>query len=111
MKNKRYTLILIIAIISSLLFTGCNTSIGEPSVMSPTIKAIYSNTLKELVSDKTITQIQSDKVIEEVKRNINDSKGCIDELNELVMSSVITKLQADIINNKIKLALKSILDK
>ena len=40
-ENKRYALILII---SSLVFTECNTSTDTPLVMSPTIKAIYCNT-------------------------------------------------------------------
>lgn len=106
MRNKRYVLILIISV---LVFTGCNTATDTLLVMSPTIKTIYFNTLKELVNDKTITQSQSNKVFGQVKMNMSDSKGCIYGLNELVMDGIINKSQADIINIKIQIAMKKII--
>lgn len=74
MKISKLASILIIAIIYIPVFTGCNSSKNTPLVMSPIIKTIYFNTLKELVTDKTITQTQSDKVLKEVEMDMLESK-------------------------------------
>ena len=59
-----------------------------------------------MVSDKTILQTQSNQVLAEVLRNVNESKGYINGLNDLVESGVITKPQADTINQKIQITMK-----
>jgi len=107
MKNTKISLILILTIISMLVFTGCNSSTNTPLVMSPIIETIYLNNLQELVIDKTITQRQSDKVLEEVKTNMLESKGCYYGLLALVRDGVIKQGQSDKINHKIMLAMKA----
>ncbi len=125
MKNVKIASIFIIISISMLLFTACN-SMKSPTTKKPTmtpkpstnnttkailptaIKTIYSDTLKALVTAKTITQTQSDKVIEEVTKNVSQVKGSINRLSALVKSRVITQIQADKINQQIQKAMKSI---
>ena len=107
MKISKFTLILIIAIILIPVFTGCNSSKNTPLVMPPIIETIYVNTLKELVTNKTITQTQSDKVIKEVKTDMLESKGCHSGLLSLVRDGVISQGQSDKINKKIQIAMKN----
>lgn len=91
----------------------------DPTAMN----AAYSTVLKALVSDKTITQAQSDKVLVAVTENMNAGRGGTrpddngqvdgakpknDSLSELVTSKVITESQADTINQKLQEAMISL---
>ena len=107
MKNAKLASILITAIISILVFTGCNSSTNTPLVMSSNIKTIFSNTLKELVTDKTITQSQSDKVLNEVETDMSESKGCCYGLFPLVRDGVINQGQSDEITKRIHIVMKN----
>ena len=107
MKNLKHALILIITIIYISLFTGCNSSKNAPLVMSPIIKTTYIKTLKELVTDKTINQTQSDKVFKKVKTDMLESKGCCYGLMELVRDNVINQGQSDKINKRIQILMKN----
>ncbi|MBU3112098.1 hypothetical protein [Clostridium lacusfryxellense] len=104
MKNMKSTSILIIAIIFILVFVGCGSDPMEATVNIT--NKIYSNTLKELVTSKTITQSQSDKVIVEVLRNTVEARGNTYVLGYLVECGTITKLQADIIDRNIQITMK-----
>ena len=104
MRNSKCFLIFIITILSILVFAACNST-NIPTVMSPRIKIIYSNTLKELVTEHIITQTQSEKVLEEVKKNMLEGKGCADGLGALVKNGIIYKSQADTINQKFQIAM------
>ena len=101
MKNKKITSTLFIVSLSILIFVGCS-SVVTPIAIT---KTVYSNTLKILVSDGTITQTQSNKVIGVVLSNMKDNKGNMQGLRELVLSGEINKRQADIINKKIAVAI------
>mgnify|MGYP001615731979 CR=1 FL=1 len=80
----------------------------KPSNNSISItKTIYQGTLKTLVYDKTITQNQSDKVLAEVLKNVNESKGGLYGLSDLVISGVLNKSQANTINQRIQIDMKS----
>jgi len=93
--------IIVITILSIVVFAGCSSM--KSSNKSITIaKTIYLGTLKTMVSDKIITQTQSDKVLVEVLNNVYIGYGCIDGLGKLVESGVITKAQANLINQKIQ---------
>ncbi|HEY8892717.1 MAG TPA: hypothetical protein VIM70_20985 [Clostridium sp.] len=124
MKNVKITSIFIIVSISIMIFTACS-SMKSPTIKKPlmapqkeinnTVKAIstamktiYTDTLKGLVTAKTITQAQSDKVMEEVTKNVSKAKGSINRLSKLVKNNVITQGQADKINQNIEKAMKSI---
>jgi len=107
MEISKLASILIIVIIFIPVFTGCNNITNTPLVMSPIIKTIYVNTLKELVTDKTITQTQSDKVLKEVKMDMLESKGCCSGLLVLVRDGVINQGQSDIINKRIQIVMKN----
>ncbi|MCE5220257.1 MAG: hypothetical protein LLF98_03035 [Clostridium sp.] len=149
MKNaKKITSILIVASMTIVLFVGCgstktdnttntntNATNSQTRKSDPTaIKTFYSDTLKSLVTDGTITQAQSDQVLEAVTKNVpqdtetgksagtdklsgtDKSKGAgksagtkpkNNRLGELVTNSVITQAQADIINQKVGEAMKS----
>lgn len=149
MKNaKKITSILIVASMTMVLFVGCgstktdttanantNATNEQTRKFDPTaIKTLYSDTLKSLVTDGTITQAQSDQVLEAVTKNVpkdtetgksagtdkssgtDKSKGTDkstgtkpknNRLSELVTSSVITQAQADTINQKVGEAMKS----
>ena len=104
MKNSKFSIVLIIAILSILVFTACNSS-NLPTVMSPKIKTIYSDTLKELVTAHLITQTQSEKILEEVKKNMYEGKGCANGLGSLVKNGIIFQSQADTINQKFQIAM------
>lgn len=142
---KKLISILIVAGISITALSGCssksasantNTSSNtnqtqkrrnfDPSAM----KTRYENVLKELVSDKTITQDQSDKIIAEItkqaanrpqnsgnKKNWQNNKqdggqggngqhknggNRANQLSSLVSSGVITQAQADTITQKLR---------
>ena len=73
-----------------------------------TMKTIYSNILKDLVTAKTITQTESDRVFKELTRDMSQVKGNINKLSALVKSHVITQTQADKINQKIQNAMNKI---
>ena len=144
MKNaKKITSILIVASMTMVLFVGCGstktdtttntntnaTTNSQTRKSDPTaIKTLYSDTLKSLVTDGTITQAQSDQVIESVTKNVpqdtetgksagtdkpkdtgksTGTKPKNNRLSELVTSGVITQAQADTINQKIGEAMKS----
>jgi hypothetical protein len=96
------------------------------------MKTAYSNILKALVVDKTITQEQSDKILVAVTGNMQAGSGDVrpedkapvdgvkpdatmeaggakpknDRLSELVTSKVITQAQVDIINQKFQEAMQ-----
>lgn len=103
----KYTKFIPILIISMLVFTGCNNSTNTPLVMSPIIKTVFLNTFKELVTDKTITQTQSDKVLDEVIMDVSEGKGCCYGLFPLVRDGVINQGQADKIIKKIHIVMKN----
>lgn len=97
------------------------------------IKTAYSNVLKTLVTDKTITQAQADKVLVAATENMQGGRGGArpddkakvdgekpddkanigggmvknDSLSELVTSKVITQAQADTINQKLQDAMRN----
>lgn len=138
---KKLISILIVASISIAALSGCssksasanaNTSSNsnqtqkhknfDPSAM----KTRYETVLKELVTDKTITQDQSDKIIAEItkqaanrpqnsgnKKNWQNNKqggngqhknggNRGNQLSSLVSSGVITQAQADTITQKLR---------
>jgi hypothetical protein len=75
-----------------------------------TPQTFYSDTLKTLVLDKTITQTQSDIVLSKILQNVNESEGCINGLNELVTDNVITQSQVTIINNNIQRSMDHVME-
>jgi competence protein ComGC len=147
MKNaKKITLILIIISTAVIMFVGCsskkidtttntNTTNSQTRKFDPTVtKALYSDTLKNLVTAGTITQEQSDKVLEALTKNVSQGTGINkpagttnqnpankpsgagkpagtrpknNRLSALVTSGVITQAQADTINTKISEAMKN----
>lgn len=151
MKNaKKFTSILIIASISMVMFAGCSSKKADTSSQTTTtgqtvnrkfdpavIKTRYEDALKSLVTAGTITQVQSDKVLEAVTKNVpqsgNQSKGennkpngqqsnqqgqtkgtgsgqnrpRNNQLSALVTSGVITQAQADTINEKVAETMKN----
>ena len=123
MKNTKTASIFIIVSLSIMLFSGCSSmkSTTKKTTMTPktavnnTVKVItedmqmlYSDSLKALVTAKTITQTQSNKVMEEVTKNVSEVKGNINRLSKLVKDKVITQLQANKINEKIEKGMKNI---
>ena len=123
MKNAKITSIFIIVSVSIMLFTACSSTNEKPPVtpqtavndtekgISTAMKTIYVDTLKGLVKVKTITQTQSDKVMEEVTKNVSKAKGSINRLDKLVKNKVINQNQADKINQEIEKGKKDIEDK
>ena len=150
MKNaKKITSILIVASMTMVLLVGCGSAKADTATNTNTnattksqkrksdptaIKTLYSDTLKSLVTDGTITQAQSDQVLEAVTKNVpqdtekvksagTDKSSGTDKpkdtgkstgtkpknnrLSELVTSGVITQAQADTINQKVGEAMKS----
>ncbi|MBW9152292.1 hypothetical protein [Clostridium estertheticum] len=88
MKNTKISLTLISVSMSILLFTGCNmknsTKVpmnntnrsnqinkSNQSMSTSSMKTLYSNTLKELVTAKTITNTQSKKVLSSITKNMS----------------------------------------
>ncbi|APC39925.1 hypothetical protein [Clostridium estertheticum] len=88
MKNTKISLTLISVSMTILLFTGCNMSNSTKAPMNNTnrsnqinksnqsmstasMKKLYSNTLKELVTAKTITNTQSKKVLSAITKNMS----------------------------------------
>ena len=139
MKNaKKITSILIVASMVMVLFVGCGSTKTDTTTNANTnatnsktrkfdttaIKTLYSDTLKSLVTDGTITQVQSDQVLEAVTKNVpqdtetgksagtdkdkpTGKKPKNNRLSELVTSGVITQAQADTINQKVGEAMKN----
>lgn len=140
-KMKKLISILIVASISIAALSGCSSKAANaasnnnktqmrrnfnPSAM----KTRYETVLKELVSNKTITQDQSDKIIAEITKQIsnrpqnsgnkknwkNNKQGGTqgsngqhknsgnrgNQLSSLVSSGVITQAQADTITQKLR---------
>ncbi|MBW9145751.1 hypothetical protein KTC92_02575 [Clostridium sp. CM027] len=113
MKNVKIASTFIIISISILLFTACNsmkspTNTTKKAILPTATKTIYSDTLKGLVTAKTITQTQSDKVMEDATKNVSQVKGSINRLGTLVENRVITQIQADKINQEIEKGMKGI---
>ena len=120
MKNAKITSIFIIVSISIMMFTACSSNTKKPPItpqtavndtekgISTATKTIYDDTLKGLVKVKTITQTQSDKVMEEVTKNVSKAKGSVNRLDKLVKDKVIDQKQADKINQEIEKAKKDI---
>ncbi|MBX4264413.1 hypothetical protein [Clostridium estertheticum] len=88
MKNTKISLTLISVSMTILLFTGCNMRNSTKAPMNNTnrsnqinksnqsmstasMKTLYSNTLKELVTAKTITNTQSKKVLSAITKNMS----------------------------------------
>jgi len=143
MKNaKKITSILIVTSMAITMFVGCSSKNADTSAKTTTtsaqpiatgqalnkkfdpvaMKTLYSNVLKSLVTAKTITQLQSDKVLAAETRNAPQSKGTSkqrginkpngrrptnNKLSALVTKKVITLAQFDIINQKIQEAMKN----
>ena len=95
-KSKKNISILIIAILTIMMFVGCSSykKMGDSSNADTTNNAgmtgntnneqisyqtsatkLYSNSLKPLVSDGTITQSQSDKVLIAITKNMVSDTG------------------------------------
>lgn len=82
--NKcKITVILIVISFTILLFSGCGSSKSDSSSQTTktssnssnhpdmtSMKTVFSNALKTLVSDNTITQAQCDKVLEALTKDI-----------------------------------------
>ena len=109
MKSLKSALILIKTVLYISVSIGCNfTKTSNNSVVTP--QTFYSDTLKTLVLDKTITQSQSDLILLKVLQNVNDSEGCINGLNELATGNIITQSQSTIINNNIQLSMDHVME-
>jgi hypothetical protein len=135
-KAKKITSILIIASMSMVMFAGCSatkatttnssttkTTKAQTIKFNPTAtKTLYTDTLKTLVTAKTITQAQSDKILVAVTTNApkgtstgktkaatkpSGTRTKNNKLATLVKSGVITQAQADTINTKISEAMKT----
>ena len=109
MRNLKSVLILILivtALSGSVLF-GYTRKTSNNSVV--TTQKFYSDTLKTLVFDNTITQSQSNSVLLKVLQNVNESEGCINGLSELVTNNVITESQATIISNDIQISMNNVM--
>ena len=143
LKNVQKTLVIILTIsMITVLFAGCGSSStstqtksqrktqtngksqGKGSVDPAAMKTRYETALKELVSNKTITQAQSDKVLAALTSNVpkkaqggtqnsqeknqnsnqgkEESKPKNNPLSSLVSSGVITQAQSDAIMQKIR---------
>lgn len=132
---SKITIILVLISMSVFLFAGCkgkDTSTqangkaqGRGNFDPAAMKTRYEEALKGLVTDNTITQAQSDKVLEAMTKNIPSSgtkptgkdttnkqnttqqgngqnKQRPNQLAELVTSKVITQAQADTITEKLR---------
>lgn len=102
---------------------GMGDQVGRGNQMDPTaIKTAYGAVLKALVTDKTITQAQADKVLVAATENMQGGEGGTrpddkaqadgakpknDRLSALVTNKVITQAQADTINQKLQEAMKN----
>ena len=148
MKNaKRVTSILIITSMVITMFVGCSSKSASTSVQATqtgnknfdpiAMKTLYSNVLKPLVTAKTITQSQSDKILAAETKNVQRSSGTgrpagtatpsntnrqngtngtnrrngknamSNKLSTLVSSKVITLAQSNTVNQKIQEAMKN----
>jgi len=137
MKNKQIASILIIASMTMVLFVGCSSKSATTSTQTTNqsatrqnykksnpaaMKTLYTNDLKALVKDKTITQAQSDKILAVETKNMtqtvkrsgkanykqnnsqgqsNSTRSKNNRLSALVTSKVITQAQANTINQKL----------
>jgi hypothetical protein len=148
MKNTKIASILVSVSMTIIVFSGCSGRTKMPNVvtkqeMNNTIKPnqsnptamteLYSKTLKELVTAKTITQTQSRKVLAAITNNMTpntvkapdavttpngvkapnsvmapNTTPIINGISSLVKSKVITQAQANTINLKIQEAMKKI---
>ena len=88
MKTAKFSLILISVSMTILIFTGCGmskstktpmnntnrinqTNKSNQSISTETMKTLYSNTLKELVTANTITNTQSKEVLAAITKNMS----------------------------------------
>lgn len=137
MKNTKIASILISGSMSILLFAGCSKAPTNIKTQLPTtnkstnntintqipktystaeMKTLYADTLKELITAKTITMTESNKVFVELTKNMpqmakTTTRNLMDsnkKLSALVKSHVITQSQADKINQKIKNSMNKI---
>lgn len=144
MRNaKKNILVSIMACMCTVMIAGCGSTAetittnttnsrtletSQTRKFEPTsIKTLYKSTLSTLVTDKTITQIQSDKVFAAVIANVPQDEGAgrtkpavyqnsetnesgirpkNNEITALVTSGVITQVQGDTIKAKISQAMK-----
>ena len=132
-KLSKITLGLIITSMLMLLFAGCQSSVSKASSAAQgtrqgnnrkfdpvAMKKQYQDALKALVTDGTIKQVQSDKVLVVLTKNISkpgtqvkaknneqngqqgNAKNNVrkNPLSELVTSKIITQAQSDAIMQK-----------
>ena len=129
---SKITIALVLISMSVFLFAGCKSKDNSVQANGKTqgrgnfdptaMKTRYETALKGLVTDKTITQDQSDKVLVAMTKSIpsagtkptdktaTDKKTTPNKQNnqrpnqlaELVTSKVITQAQADIITEKLR---------
>ena len=152
MKNTKIASILISVSMTILVFTGCGNTTKAPmnyttkapmnnttkppmnettkpnqSKSTAKMKTLYSKTLKDLVTEKTITQTQSKKVLAAITKNMSQGSGTtnnntgvpntgtgaetgtsnnttnmINGLSSLVKSRVITQTEANTIHERIQ---------
>lgn len=120
-------IISMVAIMTMVLFSGCSSKKVDTSQKKDlkNMETTYLNVLKALVTDSTITQAQSDKVLIVIKKPTNtktpsgtpltnettstdgkQKQQKNNRLSELVTSKVITQAQADTIDKRVKEAMK-----
>lgn len=136
MKIKKISMLLLTISLSASLLMGCQnassntnnsntkTTSSRQKPYNSKMKANFSATLKTLVSNATITQDQSDKILSTLTSNKqnNRSKGrthskgsgfsksngeSFNPLNSLVQSGTITKDQASTVWNELKKSMPS----
>jgi len=126
-RSRRITTILVMCTMATVLFAGCGSKTASVATTNRQagMKTTYTNILKALVADKTITQDQSDKVLAELTKNpgtkpsgtkpadgaqSSGTKSKNNRLSALVTAGAITQVQADTTNQKIIDAMKSAKD-
>jgi hypothetical protein len=148
MKNIKIATILISVSMTATVFSGCSSRTKIPNVVteqqmrnniktnqkdSTAMTELYSKTLKELVTAKTITRTQSSKVLAAITNNMTPNTVTAPDaattpnsimtpntvttpnttyitngISSLVKSKVITQAQANTINLKIQEAMEKI---
>ena len=109
---KKRLLFLLVFSLSICIFAGCQSKSPINNVKTPTNKSMNTGAMKQkmqdsikpLVVNKTITQVQEDKIV--MALTSKDSQSSKDETNKqltkLVSDKVITQSQSDAVTNAIK---------